>query len=98
MMCLAFGEPRCGHGVERVKQVSLRVLIYIRKEQHSKENFQQELCFEKGSILRQLCDPFLLLVMAGSKIGGWGELNEPIQISTGREQDKVCYLIGYMEF
>ena len=56
--------------MERVKLVSLRVLIYIRKEQCSKENFQQELWSEKGSILRRLCDPVLLLVMAGSKIGG----------------------------
>lgn len=48
--------------MERVKLVSLRVLIYIKKE-------QQELCFEKGSILRRLCDPVLLLVMAGLKMG-----------------------------
>ena len=70
MMRLALGEQRYSHGVERVKLVSLRVLIYIRKEQCSKENFQRELCSEKGSILRRLCDPVLLLVMAGSKIGG----------------------------
>lgn len=69
MMHLAFGEQRYSHGVERVKLVSLRVLIYIKKEQRSKENFQQELHFEKGSILRRLCDPVLLLIMAGSKMG-----------------------------
>lgn len=30
---------------KRVKLVSLRVLIYIKKEQRSKENFQQEAPF-----------------------------------------------------
>ena len=52
-----------------------------------------------GSLGREdLLEEGDLLVMAWSKIGGWGELNKPIQILAGREQDKVCYLIGYMEF
>ena len=57
--------------MKSVKQVGLEFLIYMGGEQHSKENFQQELYFEKSSILRQRCDP-VLLVMAKSKAGRGG--------------------------
>lgn len=84
--------------MKRVKQVGLEFLIYMGGEQHLKENFQQELYFEKSSIWRQHCDPVLLLAMAKPKAGRVGELNKPTQILAGGERNKASYLTGSVEF